>query len=209
MRTLVILLSVAILSFSALPSYSQTETKTEIKKEVKLSSLSLSSGEGPLSNGVFAEVNFSRGNDVINASISASDMYFVYLKGIGKRISIGPSFEYFLNVPVLGIMGFITPVQTEKFSIVSMTWSGISAGVPGEKVEPFNWGYRFFWQSLDFTYSRFTMTGAILNYDTWGPLVDFKYKQPLTPKWNLFASTGYSWYGDGKALLKLGITYKP
>ncbi len=205
MKKISLLLSLAILFLSTLSAFSQTEAK----KEIKLSSASLSSGEGPLSNGVFAEANFSRGNDVINVSISASDMYIVYLKGIGKRVTIGPSFEYFLNVPVVGIMGFVTPVQREKFSITAMTWSGVSAGIPGEKVQPFNWGFRFFWQSIDFSYTRFTLTGAVLYYDSWGPLVDFKYKQPLTPKWGLFASAGYSWYCDGKTLLKLGITYKP
>ncbi|MFA5131614.1 MAG: hypothetical protein WC467_04330 [Patescibacteria group bacterium] len=205
MKRINLLLASAILLLQTLSAFSQTEAK----KEIKLSSISLSSGEGPLSNGVFAEANFARGNDVINISISASDMYIVYLKGIGKRISVGPSFEYFLNVPVMGIMGFVAPIQREKFSITAMTWSGVSAGIPGEKVQPFNWGFRFFWQSLDFSYSRFTATGAVLYYDSWGPLVDFKYKQPLTPKWNIFASAGYSWYCDGKALLKLGITYKP
>lgn len=43
---------------------------------------------------------------------------------------------------------------------------------------------------------------------TWGPLVDFKYRQPITDNWKLFSSAGYSWYEDGKALLKLGVIYE-
>lgn len=178
-------------------------------KEIKLSSVSLSSGEGPLSAGIFVEANFARGNDVINLSIGERDMYVVYLKGFGKRFSIGPSFEYYYNVPLLGVMAFSTPIQAGDFSIGTMTWSGVSAGIPGEKVELLNWGFRFFWQSGDFNYKNFTATGAILYYDTWGPLVDFKYRQPITKNWSIFGSAGYSWYQDGKALLKIGITYKP
>ena len=177
-------------------------------KEIKLSSASLSSGEGPLSAGLFAEANFSRGNDVINVSLGERDMYVVYLKGFGKRFSIGPSFEYYYNVPLIGIMAFSTPIRSGNFSIGTMTWSGVSAGTPAEDVELLNWGLRFFWQSVDINYKNFTATGAVLYYDTWGPLVDFKYKQPINKNWVIFASAGYSWYGDGKALFKIGLTYK-
>jgi len=109
------------------------------KKELKLSSLSLSSGEGPLSNGLFFEANFSHGNNILNVSLSERDMYFIYLKRIGSRLYIGPSFKFYYNLPLLGIMAIATPIKLGDFSISTTTWSGISAGEFGDKADLTNW----------------------------------------------------------------------
>jgi hypothetical protein len=182
---------------------------TFAQKEIKVTSLSLSSGEGPLSNGIFFEGNFARGNDIINISLGERDMYLLYLKGIGKKFSVGPSFEYFHNVPLLGIMANSTPLTAGKLSIGTMTWTGVSAGNPDEKIQLLNWRFLFFWQSIDLNYKNLTATGAIMYFNDWGPLIDIKYRQPINKKFTLFTSAGYSFYRDGKALLKLGITYTP
>jgi len=74
-------------------------------------------------------------------------------------------------------------------------------------VELTNWRMLFFYQSASFNYKRFTATGAIMWYEHWQKIVDFKYTQPLTKNINLFTSAGYNFYDGGKALLKLGVTY--
>ncbi len=179
------------------------------KNELKLSSLSLSSGEGPLSNGLFFEAYFTKGNDILNASLGERDMYFIYLKGFGSRFNIGPSFEFYYNLPLLGVMAVTTPIKTADFSINTTTWTGISAGEFGGKADLANWQYLFFWQSIDIAYKNFSATAAIMNFNgTWGPLVDFKYRQPITENWKLFGSAGYSWYEEEKALFKLGVIYE-
>lgn len=179
------------------------------KKELKLNSLSLSSGEGPLSNGLFFEAYFSRGNDILNVSLGERDMYFIYLKGLGSRFNIGPSFEFYYNLPLLGIMATATPIKSEDFSLSTTTWTGISAGEFGGKADLANWQYLFFWQSLDASYKNISATAAIMNFNgTWGHLVDLKYRQRINDHWKLFGSSGYSWYEDGKALLKLGVIYE-
>lgn len=183
---------------------------TKSDEKVKASSFSLSSGQGPLSSGVFFEANFLVNNkDLLNVSLGEQDMYVIYLKSYSANntLLIGPSFEYYYNVPTLGIMAITTPIQG-NFSISTMTWSGISAGNPGEKVEPFNWRYLFFWQSLTASYKKISLTGAILNFDyNWGHLFDCKYTQPISKQFSIFSSAGYSFYGDGQALLKIGVTY--
>ena len=204
MKKLIITVLTVALLIVCLSTYGQEE-----KKELKLESLMATSGEGPLSNGFFLEVYFSRGNDILNVSLGERDMYFIYLKGLGSKFHIGPSFEFYYNLPLLGVMAVATPIQTKNFSLGGMTWTGISAGEFGDKADLTNWGYLFFWQSIDFGYKNLTATAAIMNFNgTWGHLVDFKYRQPITDNWKLFGSAGYSWYEDGKALLKLGVIYE-
>lgn len=177
--------------------------------EITPVSISLSTGEGPLSNGLFLEATFSKGKDIINVSLGERDMYAVYLKGFGSRFNIGPSLEWYHNTPLAGVMAFSTPIKSKNFSIGTMTWGGYSAGKPDEKIQILGWHWLFFWQSVDINYKNFSSTAAIIEFDgKWGPLVDFKYKQPITKKnWQLFTSAGYSWYEDGKALLKMGLIY--
>jgi hypothetical protein len=174
------------------------------EKKVELSSLSLSSGKSPLSAGLFFEANFNLGNDVINVSLGERDLYAIYLKGIGSKFHIGPSFEYFYNVPVLGAMAIWEPWKF--FS--TFTWTGISAGTPDMKVELLNWRFLFFYQSLDFHVWRFTASAVMMYYDGWRKIVDFKYVQPISEKFSIFTSAGYDFYKEGSALLKIGIMYK-
>lgn len=137
MKKLIPLLMLTMLVFNQ-PSSAQDDTK------LKLNSLSLSSGEGPLSNGLFFEAYFSRGNDILNVSLGERDMYFIYLKGLGSRFNIGPSFEFYYNLPLLGVMAVATPIKTADFSISTTTWTGISAGEFGSKADLANWQYLFF-----------------------------------------------------------------
>jgi len=187
--------------------------KAELSSAIKLTSLGLSSGQGPLSAGLFFEANFSRKNDLINISLGERDMYVIYLKNLTSKkpgiLMSGPSLEWYYNVPTLGVMTILTPWQNDQASFTLMNWSGISAGNPEEKAKLANWRFLFFWQSASINYKNFTAMAAVLNYDyNWGHLVDFKYVQPINPQWSTFASAGYNWYDGGKALLKLGIVYK-
>ena len=181
--------------------------------QVKFESASLSSGHGPLSYGIFGEINFSiNSRDVLNISLGNDDMYIMYLKSLSKssRIFTGASVEYYYNVPTLGYVLLTTPIKAGNFSLSPFTWTGISAGNPGEKVELLNWGYLFFWQSLDLSYKSLSLTSAILNFQgDWGHLFDLKYTQKLNENFSAFTSGGYSFFGDGKALMKIGITYRP
>ncbi|HZJ41601.1 MAG TPA: hypothetical protein VFD51_01110 [Patescibacteria group bacterium] len=182
------------------------------KKDVKLTSLSLSSGQGPLSSGIFFEANFLvKNKDLFNVSLGEKDMYALYLKSFSpnNNLMIGPSIEYYYNIPTIGIMAVISPING-AFSLSGMTWGGISAGNPEEKVELLNWRYLFFWQSVTASYKNFSLTAAILNFDyNWGHLFDFKYIQPINKEFSIFSSAGYSFFADGQALLKIGITFKP
>ncbi len=181
--------------------------------QVKFESASLSSGHGPLSSGLFFESNFSLSNgDAVNVSLGNEDMYIMYLKSLSKsgRLFTGGSLEYYYNVPTLGYVLLTTPIKTGNFSASTFTWTGISAGNPGEKVELLNWGYLFFWQSANLSFKGLTLTGAILNHQgDWGHLFDLKYTQKLNENFSAFTSGGYSFFGDGKALMKIGVTYRP
>jgi len=181
--------------------------------QVKFESGSLSSGHGPLSSGLFAEFNFSiNSRDALCIFLGNEDMYIMYLKSLSQkgRLFTGVSVEYYYNVPTLGYVFITKPIQTANFGLSTFTWTGISAGNPGEKVELLNWGYLFFWQSADLSFKGLTLTGAILNYQgDWGRLVDLKYTQKLNQEFSMFISGGYNFFRDGKALMKIGVTYKP
>lgn len=198
-RLIVFFLSVLVSSFA----FSQ----------VKFESASLSSGQGPLSSGLFFETNFSfESGDALSISLGNEDMYIIYLKSLSQRgrLLTGGSFEYYYNVPTLGYVLLITPIKSKNFSLSTFTWTGISAGNPGEKVELLNWDYLFFWQSLDLSYKSLSLTSAILNFQgDWGHLFDLKYTQKINSEFSSFISGGYNFFKDGKALMKIGVTYRP
>jgi len=115
--------------------------------QLKFESASLSSGHGPLSSGVFFESNFSFNNgDALNITLGNDDMYVMYLKSLSKsgRLFTDGSVEYYYNVPTLGAILISTPIKGDNFSVSTFTWTGISAGNPGEKVQLLSWSYLFF-----------------------------------------------------------------
>ncbi len=181
--------------------------------QVKFESVSISSGHGPLSSGVFIESSFSLNKgDALSVSLGNDDMYIMYLKSLSKssRIFAGASVEYYYNVPTLGVVLITTPISNKHFTLSTFTWTGISAGNPGERVELLNWGYLFFWQSVDLSFKGLTLTGALMNYQyDWGYLYDIKYTQKLNPEFSAFISGGYNFFKDGKALMKIGLMYRP
>lgn len=171
---------------------------------VKLSSVSLSSGNGVLSNGLLGEFNFTLNDDVFNLTLGERDLYAYYLKSFFKqKILIGPCLEYYHNVPTASVINIWSPIKNWS----TFSWLGYSAGAPDQKVEMAKWRFLFFYQSLDFNYKRFGASGAIMYFDGWIPVVDFKYKQPIMDHVNLFTSAGYNFSGVGAALLRMGITY--
>ena len=177
------------------------------KPKIELNSLSLSSGEGPLSSGLFFEANFTRGKDLLNIYLGERDICVYYLKPIGKKMYLGPSWEYYYNTPTLGIMALTTPFSTENWTISTFSWGGISAGTPNEEVTLLKWRYLFLYNSLGIDYKGLTLSGAVMWYETWGHLIDLKYTKAINKNFKLFGSAGYSWYRDGKYLFKLGVSY--
>lgn len=175
-------------------------------KEIKLSSLTFSSGQGALSAGPLLEASFTRGDDVIGGYLGERDLCAWYLKSFWNgKIQAGPCVEYYHNVPLVDALVLEAPIK----GLNGMTWIGFSAGTPDQKVELANWDFLFFWQSLSYTYKRFTVMGAGLYFGDWHPIVDFKYVQPLNKHFSAFTSAGYDFYGQGKSLLKMGLTYVP
>lgn len=178
----------------------------ETKDTVKISSLSLSSGDGVFSQGLLFESNFTYGDDLVNLYLGERDLAIAYLKSFAKgKIFAGPVLEYFINVPTVGIQMIALPCE----NVSTFSWLGASAGTPGSKVELKNWRYLFFYQSIDYTYKRFSLSGIIMEYGGWQPIIDLKYKQPIMKNVELFSSAGYNFFGQGHSLLRLGITYKP
>lgn len=175
------------------------------QKEFKLSSIGLSSGQGPLSSGVFIETTLVKGDDYLTVSLGERDLYAVYLKSFFKgKIHIGPCIEYFENVPLVSIMATTNPLK----NVSTLSWSGYSAGVPDAEVQLLKWRYLFFYQSVDYTFKRVTTTGAIMWYDGWQPIADLKYTQPINKNISAWISGGYNFYKNGDALLKIGLIYK-
>jgi len=171
---------------------------------VKLSSVSLSSGNGILSNGFLGEFNFTLNNDVFNLTLGERDLYAYYLKSFFKqKILIGPCLEYYHNVPTASVINIWSPFKNWS----TFSWLGYSAGQPDMKTELAKWRFLFFYQSLDFNYKRFGATTAIMYFGGWIPVVDFKYKQPIMDHLNFFTSAGYNFSGSGSALLRMGLTY--
>lgn len=202
MRTNILIIALLI---SVVNAFGQNSDSLKLKNEVKFESVSLSSGQGALSSGVFFEGNFSRGNDAINLTLGNNDLYAYYLKSFFKnKVFAGPCIEYFYDIPTVSGIIITHPLK----HVSTFSWLGYSAGTPGMEVELTNWRMLFYYQSASFNYGRFTATGAILYYDHWQQIIDFKYTQPLTKNINLFTSAGYNFFDGGKALLKLGITYK-
>lgn len=173
-------------------------------QKIELNSLSLSSGNGPLSQGLLFEAGLSNGSDLISLSLGERDMSVFYLKSLASsKIYVGPCLEYYHNVPTIGLIALTAPLE----NVSTFSWLGCSAGTPDNKVELLNWQFLFFYQSLDYTYKRFTASGALIYYGGWQPILDFKYKQPLLKNISLFTSAGYNFSGNGSALLRLGISY--
>ncbi|MHB8903588.1 MAG: hypothetical protein ACYC40_00580 [Patescibacteria group bacterium] len=199
------LFTVLIMLISFMIFIATAGAQENIKKETKLSSVSLSSGQGPLSSGLLLEANFNRGNDVINLTLGERDLYASYLKStLNKKLLVGPCLEYFHNVPTLSGIAIFFPIK----NVSAFSWLGYSAGAPDCKVELTKWRFLFFYQSLDYTMKRFTATGAMMYFDGWQPMVDLKYQQPITKEIIFFTSAGYNFFKEGTALLKIGVTYK-
>jgi hypothetical protein len=175
------------------------------EQENKLSSISLSSGNGPLTAGIVAEANFTRGSDIFNITLGERDLYVYYLKSlITDKLCVGPSLEYFYNVPVVGLMMSGSPTSY----IATFTWAGCSAGEPGSKIELLKWKFLFFYQSLDLSYWRLTAGGAIMYCAGWQPIASLKYTQPVIKNISIFTFVGYNFFEKGTALLRFGATYK-
>ena len=195
---------ISILFFSFVISLSSS-LKAEAKDSVKLSSLSLSSGDGVLSQGLLFESGFTYGNDLINLYLGERDLAASYLKSFaGGKIYAGPVLEYYMNLPTLGVQVITSPLK----NVSTFSWVGFSAGNPGEKVNFEKCRYLFYYQSVDYTYKRFSLSGIIMEYNGWQPIIDLKYRQPLMKNIELFTSAGYNFFGQGHALLRLGVTYK-
>ncbi len=178
--------------------------KAQDKESVKLSSASLSSGDGVLSQGVLFESNFTYGEDMICLYLGERDLGISYLKSLFKgKIYVGPALEYFMNLPTPGAQMITSPFK----NVSTFSWVGFSAGNPGEKVNFAKSRYLFFYQSLDLTIKRFTVSGVIMEYNGWQPIIDLKYRQPLMKNVDLFTSAGYNFF-DNHTLLRIGITYK-
>jgi hypothetical protein len=198
-----ILISVFFFSFFII--LSSNLKAQEVKDSVKLSSLSLSSGDGVLSQGLLFESGFTYGKDLINLYLGERDLAVSYLKSFaGEKIYAGPVLEYYQNLPTLGAQLITMPIK----NVLTFSWVGFSAGNPGEKVNFAKSRYLFYYQSVDYTYKRFSLSGIIMEYGGWQPIVDLKYKQPIMKHVELFTSAGYNFFGAGHTLLRLGITYK-
>lgn len=177
----------------------------EEKDSIKLSSISLSSGDGVLSQGLLFESSFSRGKDLINLYLGERDLAVAYLKAFAnEKLFFGPVLEYYLNLPTLGVQVLSMPIK----NISTFSWLGFSAGAPGEKVDFSKWQYLFFYQSIDYTFKRFTLSAIIMEYEGWQPIIDLKYRQPIMKNVDFFSSVGYNFFKDGRALFRLGIFYK-
>ncbi len=176
------------------------------KNSIKFNSLSLSSGEGVLSSGLFFESNFSRGNDQINFYLGGSDLAISYLKSfLNKKLFIGPALEFYMNLPTLGAQMIFLPIK----NLSSFSWIGFSAGAPGNEADLSKWQYLFYYQSLDYSYKRFTFSTIALQYNNcWQPIIDIRYRQSIMKNVELFGSAGYKFYKEGHSLFKLGIIYK-
>ncbi len=183
------------------------QIKAQEKSKIELNSLSLSSGEGPLSSGLFFEANFTRGKDLLNIYLGERDICVYYLKPLGKKIYLGPSWEYYYNTPTLGLLALTTPFSSENWTVSTFSWGGISAGTPTEQVTLLQWRWLFLYNSLSVDYKGLTLSGAVMWYETWGHLFDLKYTKDINQNFKMFGSAGYSWYGDGKYLFKLGLSY--
>ncbi|MFZ4632517.1 MAG: hypothetical protein ACOYL8_04970 [Patescibacteria group bacterium] len=197
-----VLISIFFFSFFILLS---STAKAEVKDSVKIASLSLSSGDGVLSQGLLFESNFTYGEDLITLYLGERDLAVSYLKSFCKgKIYVGPVLEYYLNLPTPGAQLITSPIK----NVSTFSWVGFSAGNPGEKVNFEKFRYLFYYQSVEYTYKRFSLAGVIMEYGGWQPIVDLKYKQPLWKDVELFTSAGYNFFGAGHTLLRLGITYK-
>lgn len=197
--------SVSIIFLFVILASSNLKAQTEIKDSVKLSSISLSSGDGVLSQGLLFESSFAYGKDLIGLYLGERDLAVSYLKSFAnEKIYIGPVLEYYMNVPTIGIQLITSPLK----NISTFSWIGASAGNPGMKVELTKWKYLFYYQSIDYTYKRLSVSGIVMEYNGWQPIIDVKYKQPIMKNIEMFGSIGYNFFGQGHSLLRLGITYK-
>ncbi len=181
------------------------------EKNFNINSVSLSSGEGALSSGLFLEAIFSRNNDIFGIYLGERDVCVYYLKPmLNKKVYIGPSWEYFFNTPTFGLMILTSPYSTknEKFSISTFSWTGVSAGTPLDKVELLNWRFLFLFNQISLNYRSFSVSGALMWYDTWGQLFEVKYSKEIMKNMDIFTSAGYSWYQDEKYLFKFGMKYQ-
>lgn len=175
------------------------------KDSVFLSSISISSGDGVLSQGILFESSFHKGKDLISLYLGERDLGIAYLKNLWKeKLLAGPVLEYYLNLPTIGFQLIFSPLD----NLTLFSWTGFSAGNPGEKLNLEKWRYLFYYQSLEYSYKNLSCNAIIMEHRGWQPIIYFKYTQPLLKNVNLFGSVGYNFFGEGRALLRLGITYK-
>ncbi len=195
----------SVFFFSFVIIFSSSLKAQEVKDSIKLSSISLSSGDGVLSQGLLFETSFAYGKDLVNLYLGERDLAISYLKSFAKeKVYAGLAMEYYMNLPTLGAQLITMPIK----NVSTFSWVGFSAGNPGQKVNFAKSRYLFYYQSVDYTYKRFSLAGTIMEYSGWQPIIDLKYKQPIMKNVELFTSAGYNFFGQGHALLRLGITYK-
>lgn len=120
----------AVMALAANMAFAQTSDS-----DYRLSSVTLSSGESALSNGIGGSVTVTNATETLYFQVAANYVQFMYGRNYGCAYVAG-SGGFFDNTPWIGPYVVVQPLKYLTFT----TWEGVSAGAGGDP----SWKGRFF-----------------------------------------------------------------
>jgi len=177
---------------------------TFAQDNIRIKDITVSSGRGALSSGLYVGINIDPGDTTANLTFEATADYVqaIYVKKFGI-LSIGPSAGYFQNAPWIG--PFIKIQPADFISLVS--WEGVSAGQANDPA--FNVQYSFAYNSLRIDVAPVYVCFTTLSFqkDRLNCLVGSGFTIPLGKKISFGVSCDYS-LRDSEPLFASSISYQ-
>lgn len=201
MKNIIIILSLLLLS--VISAFGQDSVLTE--KPIKLSSIELSTGKSALSSGFSAEFNFATKNNKTQITLRQDRILINSLWTVKKiRVSVGPSFGYFQNVPFAGAIAVFAPFKF--FS--TLHWVGYSFGEPNKKLA-FKPSFLFLVNSASIKVWNFSASYSIISFMELPTkqVVSLCYKQKILNDFFAYTDIGYD-MTNKEQLLKVGVIWK-
>jgi hypothetical protein len=181
------------------------QTDSIQSKKTELYSVDLSTGKSALSSGLSLDFNLKGPNANTQITLRQDRIFVNHLYSIPKlKMSIGPSFGYFQNVPFGGVIGKFSPFKF--FS--TLHWVGYSFGTPnGEmSISP---SFLFLVNSANINVWRLRGSYSIVNFMELPAkhVVSICYQHQIAKNFTLYTDAGYD-MTNKEQLLKFGVIWK-
>ncbi len=201
MKKLMVLLAAVLLSSIVLKVEAQIENS-----KWKLNSLTLFTGETPLTKGITFTPIFEKGKSTFVLDLNAELGEAMYFYSVKKWFSVGPSIGFLKNTPWIGP---ICSFNLFKGHFKTLNWVGWSFGDPEKGTSESLPRFLFSYHEFSLTYKNLTCYYTLQHYQEMLPehIVGAKATFSLNENFSLFGGLGYMTRAE-KYLWSVGISYK-